>query len=48
MIRQEEYLTLLEMIHTYGFIKMMSLIWGTVLLIGLPIWYLLKQSKITS
>lgn len=45
MIRQEEYLTLFEVIHTYGFLKMMSLIWGVVLLLGLPIWYLLKKSR---
>lgn len=45
MLRQEEYLTFFEVIQTYGFLKMMSLIWGTVLIIGLPLYYLLKKTK---
>lgn len=42
---QEVYLTTFDMIHTHGFISIMSVIWGTSIVLAAPIIYLLKKTS---
>lgn len=44
-MKQEVYLTIFELIHTYGFLKIMSLIWCGCLAFATPIIYFLKKTK---
>lgn len=48
MRKEEVILTTLEMMQTHGFITIMFLIWGSVILIGAPIMYLLNKTKYKS
>lgn len=43
-MRQEVFLTTFEMMQTQGFIFIMSIIWGTGVILGLPLIYILKKT----
>ncbi|MGL5767040.1 MAG: hypothetical protein ACRCX8_15505 [Sarcina sp.] len=45
MFRQEVYLTTFEAIQTYGFIKIISTIWVSALVLGTPVAYMLCKTK---
>ena len=48
-MRQEEViLTTFEVVQTHGFITMMILIWGTAIVFGIPLVYMLNKTSYKS
>lgn len=47
-MKQEIILTTFEVMQTHGFITIMILIWGTALILGAPIVYMLNKTSYKS
>lgn len=47
-MREEVILTTFEVMQTHGFITIMALIWGTAIVLGAPVVYMLNKTSYKS